>query len=223
MIPAPDVLLVSAHLPELSGFRSILGEDLHKSVAGRNVVAAAVGIGIVSAAAGTAALLERSDPSAVILVGTCGAYLGRGHAIGDVIVARRLHLVSAAEVEGKGAFPGPMTIATDIDLALSTAFAECGAAETRLATTLAVTTDDALAHRIATAHACDVEHLEAFGVAWACSKSRTPFGVVLGVANMVGATAREEWKRHHDAAGSSAAALVARWLTSGAPGLPLRT
>jgi len=41
---------------------------------------------------------------------------------------------------------------------------------------------------------------------------------VLGVANAVGARAREEWRAHQAAASEAAAATVARWLTAGAPG-----
>jgi nucleoside phosphorylase len=102
---------------------------------------------------------------------------------------------------------------------LVAALAEGGERRVAVATTLAVTTDDALAARVAERTACDVEHLEAFAVAEACVHANVPFAVVLGVANRVGSTARGEWRQNHHATGHAAGALVARWLERGAPGL----
>src|SRR5436190_4454853 len=108
-----DILIVSAHLPELSGLRSILGDSLNANVNGLEVAASAVGIGIPAAAAGLAFELGRCTPRAIVLIGTCGAYRGRGYSIGQVVVGRRIHLVSAAAASGRGAFPAPMPVATE--------------------------------------------------------------------------------------------------------------
>ena len=51
-----------------------------------------------------------------------------------------------------------------------------------------------LAATLAESVGADVEHLEAFGVATACAREHIAFGVVLGIANIVGANAREEWR-----------------------------
>jgi len=214
-----DILIVSAHLPELSGLRSILGDELHARVGGLDVVASAVGIGIPAAAAGTAFELGRRTPRAIVLIGTCGAYGGRGHSIGQVVVGHRIHLVSAAAASGRGAFPAPMPVVVETARELSTGLANGELHEVDIATTLTITTDDVLAATLAESVSAEVEHLEAFGAATACDRERTAFGVVLGIANIVGASAREEWRLHHHSAGSAAAAAVARWITSGAPGL----
>jgi nucleoside phosphorylase len=79
-----------------------------------------------------------------------------------------------------------------------------------VATTLAVTVDDAAAARIAQATTAHVEHLEAYGVAAACAARGIPFAAALGVANEVGARGREEWRAHHRAAAAAAVDVVLR-------------
>jgi nucleoside phosphorylase len=214
-----DILIVSAHLPELSGLRPLLGDALRAKVGGVEVAASAVGIGIPAAAAGLACELGQRAPRAIVLIGTCGAYRGRGYSIGQVVIGRRLHLVSAAAASGGGAFPAPMPVVVETDRGLSTGLSGGGLHEVDIATTLTITTDDTLAATLAESVDADVEHLEAFGAATACAREGIAFGVVLGIANIVGATAREEWRAHHQSAGSAAAAAVAHWITSGAQGI----
>jgi len=213
------ILILSAHLPELSGLRPTLGDDLSGTSGGGAVEARPVGIGLAAAAAGAAAALHEVGPRAVILVGTCGAYAGRGVGIGEVVVGRRLCLVSTAVAENRAAFPDPMRTTAEASAPLSVALAQEGAREVVIATTLAITTDDALAAQVAGHRGCHVEHLEAFAVAEACAARGVPLAVVLGVANMVGASAREVWRQNHAQAGDAAGALVARWLERGAPGV----
>ena len=74
----------------------------------------------------------------------------------------------------------------------------------------AITVDDAAATLIARSSAAHVEHLEAYGVAAACAARGIPFGSALGVANHVGARAREEWRAHHRKAAAAAEILDAR-------------
>ncbi len=88
-----------------------------------------------------------------------------------------------------------------------------------LAITLAITTDDALAAQIASKSGCTAEHMEAYGVAAVCARSSIPFAAALGVANVVGSTARDEWRANNVAASEAAAALVIAWLEGGAAGL----
>jgi nucleoside phosphorylase len=214
-----SILVLSAHPPELSGLRALLGDDLRGTSGDLSVVGRTVGIGLVAAAAGAAAALEAFQPRAVILVGTCGAYQGRGISTGEVVVGRRVCLASTAVVEGRGAFPGPMLVETDLDGPLSEGVGQKGVRRADVATTLAVTTDDRLAATVSDGLRCDVEHLEAFAVARACAEKGVPLAVVLGVANMVGSSARAEWQMNHRAAGDAAGTHVALWLDLGAPGL----
>jgi nucleoside phosphorylase len=212
------ILVLSAHLPELSGLGAVLGQDLSGMAGGHAVHARAVGIGLAASAAGAALALRSFEPRAALFVGTCGAYAGRGLAVGDVVVAARIRLVSTAVAETRGAFPAPMRTELDATGPLSNALATKGARLANVATTLAITTDDALAARASGHAGCDVEHLEAFAVAEACAQAEVPFAVVLGVANLVGSSAREQWRQNHRSAGHAAGALVASWLEQSAPG-----
>ncbi|MET0595374.1 MAG: hypothetical protein ABW133_21935 [Polyangiaceae bacterium] len=216
-----DVLVVAAHPPELAGLTALLGESLRGEVGPLRVVTEAVGIGLVAAAAGTAMAIATHRPRCVVLVGTCGAYPRRGAAlaIGDVIVARRLHLASTAAVDTRGAFPAPMLVATETDDSLSRGLAEEKSRRADIATTLAITTDDDLANLVGDKLSCETEHLEAFAVATACARAEVPFAAALGVANRVGTSARQEWLRHHLDAGRAATDVVAAWIRRGAPGV----
>jgi len=220
-----DVLVVAAHAPELAGLKSLIGDDLRGAVGDLRVTAEAVGIGLAAAAAGTAMAVEAHAPRCVVLVGTCGAYDGRRGdlAIGQVVTANRIRLASTAAVEGRGAFPAPMRALIEPDATLTAAVAGTTAPLVAVATTLAITTDDALALRVGSALDCDVEHLEAFAVALTCARLQIPIAVVLGVANRVGSRARDEWLRHHAVAGQASTDVVASWLRAGAPGARVKT
>jgi futalosine hydrolase len=218
---ATDVLIVAAHPPELSGLRPLLGDALRGKVQDLEVVAEAVGIGLAAAAAGTAIAIGTHAPRCVVLVGTCGVYGSRAAdlGIGQVVTAHRIRLASTATVEGRAAFPGPMLVGVDPDASLTRGLAGESVRRVGVATTLAITTEDALAHLISGTLECEVEHLEAFASVAACVRLHVPSAVVLGVANRVGTPARDEWLRHHDAAGKAATDVVAAWLGRGAPGL----
>jgi nucleoside phosphorylase len=216
---APDVLLVAAHLPELCGLRRWLGEALRADFGGFDVSADAVGIGLVAAAGGLTALLERIRPRALVLVGTCGAYQGQGIDVGQVVVGRRIHLVSAAVALGRGAFPQPMSTVVDVDPALSAGLAEPGLRAVDVATTLAITIEDGLSATMGRREGCHVEHLEAFAAAQRAASRGVPFATVLGVANQCGSSAREQWKANHRRVGDEVARHVAAWLERGAPGV----
>jgi nucleoside phosphorylase len=200
--PTTDVLVVAAFPPELAGLKALLGDRLRGSVQDVEVAAEAVGIGLAAAAAGTAMALRAHSPRCMVLVGTS-----------------RIRLASTAAVDGRGAFPGPMLVGVDPDASLSQAVAGDTLRRVGVATTLAITTDDALADRVGSTLECEVEHLEAFAVAAACARLHVPIAVVLGVANRVGGGARDEWLRHHVAAGNAATDVVVAWLRRGAPGV----
>lgn len=191
-----SVLVTAAWEPELERIRKLVHGSLETF---------SVGIGLVDAAIGTARGLGRHEPAHVVLLGTCGAAPTSGLALGDVIVGTSVRLVEPAVVEGRAAMPfggDAITLASSIGGA-----ALAGARAATIANTLGVTTDDALANALA-AHA-DVEHLEAYGVARACQLANVPCTVVLGIANVVGAKGREQWRANHVEA--SARAADAAW------------
>jgi len=171
-----------------------------------------VGVGLAAAAIGATRCFSEWRPRAAILVGTCGAYACRGAALGDVVRARQIRLISTAALEARAGLPSIVETARAADERLSSTFRALTTREADVATTLAVTTDENLATAIAERRECDVEHMEAFSVAGACAAFDVPFAAVLAVANRVGSTGRDEWKAHHAAAERSASSAVLRWL-----------
>lgn len=193
----PGIVLLAAFAPELEA-------------APRALPRALVGVGLVSSALGAARLLADRKPSAAILLGTCGAYAGSGLSIGDVVVAERTCLADAGQAESRAAILLPMREPVELDRALREKLG-AGARLVSVATTLAVTTDDALAESLARSSGCAVEHLEAYAVARAFADAAVPLAIVLGVANDVGSRGREQWAANHR---SAAAAAVRHALTS---------
>jgi nucleoside phosphorylase len=228
-IDSIDVLVVAAYAPELSLLAEAIGgstsppADANPHFRARvreiDVVGYAVGVGLVAAAVGVSRALQAFRPQAVIAVGTCGAYDGRAGTRGDVVRARRMHLVSTSALEKRAGLPSLMAATDSADPRLSSGFDRLGLAEVDVATTLAVTMDDALAARIRDAHDCDVEHLEAYSIAAACATFGVPLAGIFGIANRVGKGGREEWLKYHQTAELAAASTVLRWLDLLADGL----
>ena len=156
-----------------------------------------VGVGPVTAAARAAAILARVKPSAVVLVGTAGAYPG-GPSIGAAIASSRLGLSYGVAAMGLGYVPrAPTAIDGDPEM-----LARLDCDKHAVLTVGAVTTDPTLARRLA--DGWTVEHLEAFGVALACKEAGVPFVACLGIANDVGPDAHVQWLSHRDAAQEAA-------------------
>lgn len=162
----------------------------------------ALGIGLVAAAASMARVLAEARPERVVLLGTAGSF---GEvAVGTVVQGRRLGLGAAAVTLGLGYQPGAPAPLTGIDLGLPSA---------DVLTNLAVTTDPDLAARFGADW--QIEHMEAFGAAWACAAAGVPFGVVLGVTNRVGPSAHAEWRARRAAVEAATRAAVAEVLARG--------
>jgi nucleoside phosphorylase len=215
------LLVLAAFPPELAPLQPTLGAELRRQFGGRDVAAEAVGIGLATAAAGAATKLLALRPRGVVLVGTCGEFGGAFH-VGGVAVARRVVLAEPSVARGEAAYPDPMSTELTADPALGEALVARGGAFADVATTLAVTTDDALAARLAAFTSCQVEHLEAYGVAAACAAQGVPFVAALGVANPVGSRGREAWRQNHRSASAAAIGVLVSWIGAGAPGLSAR-
>jgi len=158
---------------------------------------AVVGVGPVVAAATTARILEQRKPDRVVLIGTAGAYPG-GPPIGAAIAARQVALSWGVAAMGLGYVPrAPKPIEAD-----PTLLSRITAPRHAVLTVGAITTDRTLARRIADGFT--VEHLEAYGVAWACKQAGVPFLTVLGITNDVGPDAHIQWLTHRDAAQAAA-------------------
>ena len=213
-------------------------------IASLSVIARSVGIGLVRAAIGASEQIAATRPRFVVLLGTCGAYALSGSlsarvrqsgggeadaaerpragdlAIGDVAIADRVMLVEPSVVMGTSEFPDAVSTMTRADGAICNGLATAGGRLVSVATTLGITVDDGTAAQMARATGAHVEHLEAHAVATACELRGVLFSAVLGVANIVGANAREEWRANHRRASDAAAQHLLRWLEQGAPGAP---
>src|SRR4051794_26967990 len=92
MAPTPmqSLLVVGAFEPELTAFRTMLGNDGMPGI-----TVAAIGVGLVEAAMGMVRCIAEHRPSHALLLGTCGAFSGgaSGLAVGDVVTATRARLI----------------------------------------------------------------------------------------------------------------------------------
>lgn len=211
-----SILVAAAWEPELERFRALARDGgavtddpcaAEPASGACDLAVEPIGIGVVDAAAGAARSIARLGPSTVVLLGTCGAAPSSGLRIGDVVVGTSARLVDLAVVEGRAAMP-TASAAVPLDPSMIAALVAAGAREATIANTLGVTTDDVLAAKLA--ELGQVEHLEAYGVARACQTAPTPVrcAVVLGVANVVGARGRDEWRSNHVAASARAAEIA---------------
>jgi nucleoside phosphorylase len=219
-----DVLVLAAHAPELVGLRSQLGDQLYGRIRGLQVAAKTVGVGMAVSGAATANRIQQLRPRAVVLLGSCGIYpSSTEYRPLDTVVPRSCHLFDPSAAAGKSEFPDPMQTALDTHGALGASL--CAAAGprghyTRVATTLAITIDDAVARAVNPATGFDAENLELFPVAAACRAADVPFSAVLGVTNMVGSTGRLDWRKFQREAAESTAEVFLNWVLAGATGLP---
>jgi nucleoside phosphorylase len=219
-MPTPRTLVLSAWDPEVAPLRRLLrarARGADRALA-RDVALAAVGVGTVDAAVGAANAIARSNPSRVIFVGTAGVYApaARALAIGAAALAGELRLVSTATLRGDAYHPAPLvaTAATTPSLRARLARVARGDDPTPVVTVacpLAITQTAALARRIAATGAA-LENLEAFAVARAAAAAGVAFAAVLGVSNVVGPAAHEQWRAHHSAASRAACHVVWRSL-----------
>ena len=160
-----------------------------------------LGVGALVAGVQMARLLSELRPRGVIMVGTGGAYEG-SVPIGSACVARRVGYTSSAARMGLGYTPRP----PDPVLCEQSLVEESGLPVVDVLTVSAITTDRLLGQRLA--DGWQVEHLEAFGAAWACAQAQVPFALVLGISNEVGPEAHVQWLTHRDAAQDAARLAV---------------
>ena len=190
-------------------------------VGGRAVVAQAVGVGLVASAVGAARALAAYRPRAVVLLGSYGLFPGRTGELLELASVSHVQLVDGHVFDGRAAIPDPMPTHLALDSSLAAALA-CVAGrlpEVTMATTLAITTDDQLAMRLAQLCECRGENLEAFSVAHACDREGVPMVALLGATNWVGSQGRAQWQKHHALVAKRTAEAVLQWLEGGIAGL----
>jgi nucleoside phosphorylase len=217
-----DILVLAAYAPEFVGLRAHIGDSLHGSLAGLFVVAKTIGVGMAVAGGATATRIHQLSPKAVVVLGSCGIYpSAAAYRPLDVVIPSHLHLFDPSVAAGKAAFPEPMQTVLEPDAALSAGLLQSGEGRCRtapVATTMAITTDDAIARAVHPATGLEGENLELFPVGLACRAADVPFAAVLGVTNMVGSTGRTDWRQYQRDAAIAAAEVLVNWLRRGAPG-----
>jgi nucleoside phosphorylase len=201
------VLVLSGFEPELAVLRAALAGDPKLA---RRLVARPAGVGLVEAGIGATRAIAEERPRAVIFVGTAGSY--GEDAVGRVIVARRVKLVSTAAARAEGYLPSIMPAVLDTDAGLRRAL-RLPAAD--VACPLAITSRAAAARRLAAHSGCAVENLELFAVGRAAQG--LPFAAVLGISNRVGPRAHAEWRAHAATAAAAACQAVLAWLRAPTP------
>ena len=222
-----EILVLAAHAPELVGLRGHLADNLSGTLNGLYVVAKTIGVGMAVSGAGAANRLHQLNPRAVLLLGSCGVYPG-GFAYRplDIVIPDRCNLFDPSASAGKAEFPEPMQTELTAHGPMSAGLLSAAGGRARrapVATTLAITTDDAVARAVLPATSLEAENLELFPVALACRAADVPFASVLGVTNLVGSTGRTDWRTYQRDAAIAAADVIVSWIHSGAPGLPHRT
>lgn len=221
-----DILLLAAHAPELVGLRTQLGDQLAGSIRGLTIVAKTIGVGMAVAGAGTANRIHQLNPRAVIVLGSCGVYpCGVEYYPLDMVIPNRFQLFDPSAAAGKAEFPAPMQTVLDPHALLSAGLLASAGVRSRaapLATTLAITTDDAIARAVHPATGLEAENLELFPVALACAAAEVPFAAVLGVTNVVGSQGRTDWIKYQREAAVATAEVFLTWVHNGAQGLPHR-
>jgi nucleoside phosphorylase len=221
---AVDVLVLAAHAPEFVGLRPHIGDSLNGTIGTCMVVAKTVGVGLAVAGSATATRISQLAPRVVVALGSCGIYPGpNAYRPLDIVIPSRLSLFDPAVAAGKAAFPEPMQTVLDPDPQLSAGLLRAVPArghQCNVATTMSITTDDAIARAVHGATGIEAENLELFPIALACRAANIPFAAVLGVTNMVGSTGRQDWRQYQRDAAIAAAEVIVAWLRDGSAGLP---
>lgn len=188
---------------------SVLGTDAawRGRLVGRSVVLAVCGVGTVAAAGATVGLVARFDPSAVIMTGIAGAYVGAFVPVGGAVTAssefdldagvgtitgmRSLATVPLARGQGPA---GPLYDQVVTDPAWRDRLAAAsGTVALPFATSDAIAGDLDTAAERASRSGASVESMEGFGAALACARLDVPFAEIRGVSNVAGVRDKEAW------------------------------
>ncbi|MCA9602841.1 MAG: hypothetical protein KC417_12485 [Myxococcales bacterium] len=216
-----DVLIVAAHAPNLASLRAQLGDELSGFIRKLRVAAKTVGVGGPAAAASVTRRMMQVTPTAVIQVGTAGAFPGLGFEPNDVLVTNRHVLVDAAVLDGRAAYPEPLQTIISPNAAMSDGLgADPAIRRVGVTSGSASVRDPGLANVIHDRTKCGAENLEAFSIAHACAVLQIPYACVLGVSYETTPQAKDSSAQHERSASAAACAAVSSWLHAGAPGLP---
>lgn len=194
----------------------LLSSDLERDAVGPDVIPASVptaitGVGLVDAGIGTARVLSVERPASLLFLGTCGAHVGAGLAVGDIVIATSVALGSGDVASGAMRVPTLMPAVVYPETSFIARVHEAAAAlgvvlhPARVSCTLGITENELLA--AALARDADVENLEAYAVLRAAAG--LPAAVLLGVTNIVGPGGGAGWSANYRALMRAVAAIGA--------------
>jgi hypothetical protein len=194
--------IVAAYDKELAAFHQPFADRVRDG----SVSFESVGVGTVNAAFGAARLRARLDDVhergvRVLLVGTAGSYDTTRVPIGSVVVPTSVQLAAAnGEVPALAGLPLVPTWASPESLT--------GTRQARVLNTMGITVGEEHTLR----NQGDVEHMEAYAVLAAFAGSRHHVGVLLGIANEVGAHGRTQWRANESTAMAAVLRVAQAWL-----------
>lgn len=194
---------------------------------GRSVAVVACGVGKASAASAVAWFAATLGPSACLMTGIAGAYVGAFVPVGSAVCA-----ASETDLDAGVAYPHTTTSLAEIPLPrvpadarsgrrdlfevfptdpgwTSTLSSACGTVPVPFATSDAIAGDlDVAASRAARSGAA-VESMEGAGAALACARLGLPFAEVRGVSNVAGVRDKAAWNVGSAVRAASDAVLAA--------------
>lgn len=193
-----SLLIVSAITSELDTLRAFLSKSQEEAglisgnLSGHSVTLAAIGIGSVEAAITLSQILGAHPFDKVYFVGTGGILPGHKLEINQAV---EVSWVQPAQAPGER-LVGSLFDNIECDLRPPEEGVHVWCSQ-------GVSESQELA-RHAASFAAQVENLELWGVARACKRFETPFGAVLGLSNLVGEQAGEQWQANRESAAMAA-------------------
>ncbi len=209
-------LVLSAWPPELAHLQASLS-PLPRH-ARQRLTLASVGVGLVESGIAAARLIDRHQPSAVLLLGTAGVYPGQsaGLVLDSAAIAGRIRLLPRISSGEHAYLPAIVPTEAKSTPALVRGLRNAaGLPCVDVACPLGITATAAAAKVAAKLSGCALENLEAFAVARAAVVAKIPFAAILGIANHVGPGGHHEWQRHAKSAAQRACQAVLAALEKG--------
>lgn len=205
LAPLSAALRQTSELP-LGGWTGAMAGMLEN----RAVVLVTTGVGKASAAGSVATFASLVGPTAVLMTGIAGAYVGAFLAVGGAVCAdsefdldagllSSTGMTSLAEVPlprlpavRVGAEPAYERFATDAAWTERLA-AACGTVPVGFATSDAVSADLDVAAERAARSGASIESMEGAGAALVCARLGLPFAEIRGVSNVAGVRDKRAW------------------------------
>lgn len=173
---------------------------LNVGKSGSNLKLGVCGVGPVDAGIQTAKLISVLKPTQVWFIGTAGVYPDRYLSPGDVVIGSEFLFGDTGLSAGTSYVPEIQMMKSEpVTLCLEPTF-PFKVKNGKILTVPSITKSEKSAVELRDHFGADAEHLEVFSVWRACNLFHIPFSAVLGISNIVGPEAHEQWKLWQDPA-----------------------